>query len=33
MERKPGVFASSQGQLEFLNCISRVSKGSELTAL
>ena len=33
MERKPGVFASSRGQLEFLNCISRVSKGSELTAL
>ncbi len=33
MERKPCVFASFLGQLEFLNCISRVSEGSELTAL
>ena len=31
MERKPCVFASFRGQLEFLNCISRISKG--LTAL
>ena len=28
MERKPGVFASPRGQLEFLNCISRISEGS-----
>ena len=28
MERKPCVFASSRGQLEFLNCVSRVSEGS-----
>ena len=28
MERKPGVFASSRGQLELLNCISRISEGS-----
>ena len=33
MERKPCVFVSYRGQLEFLNCISRVSEGSELTAL
>ena len=33
MERKPCVFASFRGQLELLNCISRVSEGSELTAL
>ena len=33
MERNPGVFASLRGQLELLNCISRVSEGSELTAL
>ena len=29
MERKPCVFASFRGQLELLNCISRVSEGSE----
>ena len=33
MERKPCVFASYRGQLEFLNCITRVSEGSEITAL
>ena len=32
MERKPCVFASYRGQLEFLNCISRISAGSEFTA-
>ena len=30
MERKPCVFASFRWQLELLNCISRVSEGSEL---
>ena len=33
MERKPGVFASFREQLELLDCISRVSEGSGLTAL
>ena len=33
MERKPCVFGSYRGQLEFLNCISRVSEGLRLTAL
>ncbi len=33
MERKPCVFESSRVQLQLLNCISRVSEGSELTAL
>ena len=33
MERKPRVFALYRGQLEFLNCISRVSEGSGLSAL
>ena len=33
MERKPGVSESFRGQLELLNCISRVSEDSELTAL
>jgi hypothetical protein len=33
MERKPCVFVSVREQLELLDCISRVSEGSELTAL
>ena len=33
MERKPCVFTSFRGQLELLNCISRVFEGSGLTAL
>ena len=33
MERKPCVFASYRGQLDLLNCITRVSEGSEFTAL
>ena len=33
MERKPCVFASFREQLELLDCISRVSEGSGLTAL
>ena len=32
MERKPCVFVLPRGQVEILNCISRVSEGSELTA-
>ena len=30
MERKPCVFVSFRGQLQLLNCVSRVSEGSEL---
>ena len=33
MERKPCVFTSFRGQLELLNCISRICEGSELAAL
>ena len=33
MERKPCVFTSVRGQLDLLNCISRVFEGSGLTAL
>ena len=33
MERKPCVFAAYRGQLDLLNCITRVSEGSGFTAL